>query len=426
MKFLTSHNQAVIRARPSCDNVSRDQRGTHPRRSGLNVEVVVVGGGVTGCAAAYYLARAGVDVVLLERHDLNTQASGRNAGGLHGQIQHEPFFELGEGWARAFGPALRLMHDSIDIWSKLEEELDADLEVSICGGLMVASDDAQMRALERKAIIDRAFGVPVELLDRSDLQRVAPYVSRRMVGALLCPREGKANPLLAPPALARAAVAHGGRVVSNVEVRAIERTGAGFRLATSAGPFVCRSVLDSAGAETGLLAALIGRGLDVEAYPIQLYATEAVQPLVKHLVYFAGGRLTLKQARHGTLLIGGGWPARTDPATGRHMVDIPALGENLRQAVEVVPRVAGASLLRGWTGVCPGTADHRPVIGEVLPGFFVSMFPFLGFTCGPVMGRLAARLIQGEDPGFDLSPFAPERLLRRQPSRQPRGQQATV
>ena len=75
----------------------------------MSEDVLVIGGGVTGCAAAYYLARAGARVTLAERHDLNTQASGRNAGGLHGQIQHEPFLELGEGWARAFGPTLALM-----------------------------------------------------------------------------------------------------------------------------------------------------------------------------------------------------------------------------------------------------------------------------------------------------------------------------
>jgi sarcosine oxidase, subunit beta len=407
----------VIRGRLSRDSVSYGAGAAQHEELPREAEAVVIGGGVTGCAAAYYLAQAGVDVVLLERHDLNTQASGRNAGGLHGQIQHEPFFERGDDWARAFGPSLRLMQDSIDIWSTLEQELETDLEVSICGGLIVASDERQMHALERKAAIDRAFGVPVEMLDRADLQRVAPYVSERMVGALLCPREGKANPLLAPPALAKAARADGARVVSGTEVRAIERVRTGFRVATGAGAIACRSVLVATGADTGALAGLIGHALDVEAHPMQLYATEAVPPLVKHLVYFAGGRLTVKQARHGTLLIGGGWPARAD--ADRLRVDIPALGENLRQAVQVIPGVAGASLLRGWAGICPGTVDHRPLIGEVVPGFFVSMFPFLGFTCGPAMGRLAARLIRGEDPGFDLSPFAPARLRSRRPARRP-------
>jgi glycine/D-amino acid oxidase-like deaminating enzyme len=62
--------------------------------------------------------------------------------------------------------------------------------------------------------------------------------------------------------------------------------------------------------------------------------------------------------------------------------------------------------------VCPGLADGRPIIGELdgVPGFFVSMFPFLGFCCGPIMGRLAATLALGQDPGRDLAPFSPSRF----------------
>ena len=120
-------------------------------------------------------------------------------------------------------------------------------------------------------------------------------------------------------------------------------------------------------------------------------ATEPAPPLVEHLVYFAGGRLTLKQARRGTLLIGGGWPARVDDRTGRLLTDFAGLAENLRFAIEVVPEVAGSSLLRTWQGVCPGLADERPAIGELVPGFVVALFPYLGFTCGPLTGRLAAQ-----------------------------------
>ncbi len=58
-------------------------------------EYIVVGGGITGASAAYYLSKSGADVALLEKSDLNTQASGRNAGSLHGQIQFEPFEQLG-------------------------------------------------------------------------------------------------------------------------------------------------------------------------------------------------------------------------------------------------------------------------------------------------------------------------------------------
>jgi glycine/D-amino acid oxidase-like deaminating enzyme len=378
---------------------------------GERADVVVIGGGVTGSAAAYYLARSGVEVLLIERHDLNTQASGRNAGGLHGQIQVEPFAELGESWAGEFGPSLELMRESIGLWQALERELGVDLEVSVCGGVVVAETDDQLRDLERKAAVDRAFGGVVELLGRDDLQRVAPYVASRMAGGLLCELEGKANPLLATPALARAAAAHGASLVPHTEVLEIAPMPWGFRLVTSSGTVDCDRIVDCAGVEAGDVAALVGVPLPVEPHPIQASATEAVQPLVRHLLYFAGGPLTLKQARYGSLVIGGGWPARAD-GDGRLAVDVDSLGANLRLAIEVVPEVASAVVLRSWPGVCPGVPDQRPVVGPLdgVPGFFVALFPFLGFTGGPVMGRIAASLARGEDPGHDLTPFAPARL----------------
>jgi glycine/D-amino acid oxidase-like deaminating enzyme len=387
-----------------------------PVVAGGKQDVVVIGGGVTGASAAYHLAKAGAQVTLVERHDLNTQASGRNAGGLHGQIQLEPFLLKGERWAKEFAPSLQLMRAAIRYWRELEQELGADLEVNVSGGLIVAADEAQLRDLERKAALETGFGVEVELVDRAGLERLAPYVAGGMAGGLLCPLEGRANPLLAAPALGRAAAALGARMLPRTEVHALERRNGGFRVQTSSGPVDCDRIVDCAGAEAGDVAALAGAAFEVERWPLMVSATEPVPPLVEHLVYFAGGRLTLKQARRGTLLIGGGWPARTDDRTGRLLTDFAGLAENLRFAIEVVPDVAGSSLLRTWQGVCPGLPDERPAIGELVPGFIVALFPYIGFTCGPLTGRLAATLALEGEVDVDLSPFAPSRLLSR-PSR---------
>ena len=95
----------------------------------MQTDVLIVGGGLAGVATAYYLAREGVEATLIERDDLNAQASGANAGSLHAQIPHEPFVTEGEAWATAFAPAISLLVDSIRLWSGLEAELGADLEV---------------------------------------------------------------------------------------------------------------------------------------------------------------------------------------------------------------------------------------------------------------------------------------------------------
>jgi glycine/D-amino acid oxidase-like deaminating enzyme len=369
-------------------------------------DVVVIGGGVTGCAAARELALRGVPVTLVEQHDLNTHASGRNAGSLHGQIQYAPFVELGEEWARRFAPALALLHESLSIWRGLGDELRTDLEVHVVGGLLVAATEAQLRAIERKAALEQSLGSPVELLSRTDLRDVAPYLADGLVGGMLCPLEGKANPLLAAPALARAAATAGCRLQLRTTTTSVRQADGAFAVETSAGTIHCRRVVDCTGVDVGRA---LGAELGVEGWPMQVAVTEPAPPLVRHLLYFAGGALTLKQAAVGSLLIGGGWPTR-DLGGGRFGVDLEALGENLRLAVDVVPRIAGASLLRTWGGVCPGTADQLPIIGELVPGYVVAMFPYLGFTAGPVLGRVAAELALGDDKGRDLAPFSPLRF----------------
>ena len=375
--------------------------------------MVVVGGGIAGAATAYRLAQAGVETVLLDRFDLGTQASGANAGSMHGQIQFAPFRDFGEGWARRWAPTLGLLQRSVEIWRGLGEELGVDVELRLGGGLLVASDERQLRMIERKVAIENAAGVASQLLDRDDLRRVAPYVAEEMVGGELCPIEGKANPLLATPALAAAARRAGARIERATAVEAVERTRAGFELTTSRGRFHAPRLVLCAGAETARLARMLGVELPIEGHPMQVNVTEAVAPLVGHLVYFAGDRLTLKQAQVGSLLIGGGWPAGVHPRSGRPTVDLDGVRRNLAVARRVVPAVGRARLLRTWVGVNNGVPDEMPIVAaldDVAPGLVVGTFPYLGFSGGPVMGELLAALARGEEPAFDLAPFSPARF----------------
>lgn len=392
-----------LRSGPSSDSSHTERR----------CDTLVVGGGLTGCAAAYELAREGVDALLVERGGLNAEASGRNAGGFHVQIQFEPFVVEGEEWARSWAAAtIPLLIGAVERWQELPAELGTDLEVKLTGGLLAAETPEDLAAIERKATVERAAGLEVEILDARDLRRAAPYLSEGMAGGLLCPLEGKANPLLATPALARAAVAHGARVETGIELHAIEQTPGGFLVETSGGPIECERILNCAGVGVGTVAELVGVPLPVESWPLQAHVTEPVAPLVHHLVYFAGERLTLKQAAAGSVLIGGGWPSVPDPETGLPGVSLDSLASNLRVARHVVPALAQVRLLRIWTGSCNGTPDHRPILGELesVPGFFVAAFPFLGFTAAPLMGKLVADLSRGCAIPYEPEPFAAGRF----------------
>ncbi|MGE0241620.1 MAG: NAD(P)/FAD-dependent oxidoreductase, partial [Parvibaculaceae bacterium] len=155
---------------------------------------MVIGGGIAGTALAYFLARDGAEVTLIEEHDLGTLASGSNAGSLHAQIPHHEFVTEGARWAEGFAPVIPLMLESIGLWQELEKELACDFELALPGGLLVAETEAQLNDIRRKAALEARHGLAVEIIGPQELGAVATYISRRMAGAAFCAREGKINP----------------------------------------------------------------------------------------------------------------------------------------------------------------------------------------------------------------------------------------
>jgi glycine/D-amino acid oxidase-like deaminating enzyme len=381
---------------------------------GAECDVVVAGGGITGAATAYYLSQAGLSVTLVERFDLNTQASGRNAGSLHGQIQFEPFRLNPRQWALDYLPALSFLVDSVAIWQGLSEELGTDLEVATNGGLLVAETEEQATLVAEKVALEAEHGFPAELVTGAELRRLAPYLSPRIIAAEYNGAEGKTNPLLAAPAFARAAERHGARIITGTTVGEVRRSDDGFVVTTTSEAIRCSRVVLSTGSELPRLAAGLGVELPISDEPVQVHATEAMAPVIPHLVYYAGGRLTLKQAKAGTLLVGGGWPASVDPETGHPTVSADSMRGNLRVAQRVAPWIGSVNVIRAWAGVGNGTPDLLPLIGEspAAPGAFIAMFPHMGLTGGPLMGQVMAALVQGKDPGRDLTPFALDRFAR--------------
>lgn len=374
-------------------------------------EVIIIGGGIAGCSTAWHLASDGIDVLLLERGELNSGASGANAGSLHAQIQHEPYVDHGAEWARNFLPALPFYRFSIDTWQRVERELGVDLEFSRDGGIIVASSEDQMRHIEIKSGLEQAAGLGTELLDREGVRAIAPYISENILGGALCPLEGKANPLLAAPAFAAGAESRGATIRCHCEVTEVRRDGDDYAVVTNQGEYRAPKIINAAGTNAGNIAALMGLQLDIQAFPIQLTVTEPVEKLISHLVYSAENMLTLKQSRAGTILVGGGWPATID-RRGYPQVCAESLSRNLALAMQVVPQLADVLVVRSWAAVVNGTDSWLPILGELKasPGCFIHHVPWMGFTGGPGGARIITSLVKGEEPpvDFDIRPFAPE------------------
>jgi sarcosine oxidase subunit beta len=374
-------------------------------------DLIIIGGGAIGTSAAYHLARGGANVALLEEFDLNTQASGRNAGSLHGQIQYEPFEELGIEWAKNFLHGLSILADSLKLWKSLSEELGVDLEVSSNGGLMIAENSENMRHLQDKVALENSIGIESRLLTSEELFQLAPYISRKMVGGAISPIEGKANPLLTAPAFAKSARKLGAEIFTNKKVVGIKKISSGYEVISRDQKFRTKQILITANAGIPELAKFFGKEIPISDVPVQVSVTEQIEKFVHHLLYFTSEKLTFKQAHSGSLLIGGGWPARYS-AKGEAILNPDSLRANLKVALKVVPSVADVKVIRTWVGTGNGTPDHNPIIDR-LPGeagVFIGMYPYMGFTASPLMGKLLSELIITGKTERDISMFSLDRF----------------
>lgn len=379
--------------------------------SALEADCLVVGGGIMGCSLAYWLAREGRGVLLVERGELNAEASGGNAGSLHVQMLSHFARQASPGEAAAAERPLALHAAAVREWQALEVGLGEDFELQVEGGLMVAETGDEERLLARKVEREQRHGVEVRFLWGAEARARAPYLGTGVRAIAWCASEGRLNPCLATPALARAAAARGARLLRNAALASLEREGAGFRAQTAVGEVRAGVVINAAGPWAGDVAALLGVALPVTRRPLQLNVTEAVGAFLPHLVQHAGRRLTIKQATSGNILIGGGWPGRLDEA-GRPGLLRASLEGNLAVACRVVPSVAQLHLLRSWTALIARVPDGNPVLGESpeVPGFFQALPIPNGYTLAPLCARLLVEAVCGRKPGFDLAPWSPARF----------------
>lgn len=371
---------------------------------------VVIGAGIAGLSTALFLARAGHDVVVLDRAPVNSGASGGNAGSLHAQLLSFDHGAKSEGGGTPAARTLPLQRDSISLWRQLERELAADFEIKITGGLMVAEHEADLAFLAAKTAVERANGIECQVIGRDELRRLEPALDDRFVGAAFCPQEGKINPLVATQGIYEAAVKAGARVLTGVEVQSLERLDTGFLVTTNRGPLRAGRVVNAAGAFAARVGAMLGIQVPVFGAPLQMVVTEAAEPLISRLVAHADRHLTLKQASNGNFIIGGGWTAGLDPVLQHPRPLRASLEGNLWVAQHVVPALRKLHVIRSWAAMNINI-DGAPILGEhpAVPGFFTCVTSN-GYTLGPVMGETTASLVLERDPGREIAPFSISRF----------------
>ena len=365
-------------------------------------DILVVGGGVIGCAIAYELAKAGLAVTLVERGTPGCEASSAGAGMLAPQAE-----------SSAASPRLGLGLASkalyADLALELRERTGLDIEYETGGNLHCFLDEGDEAVGRAACAWQREAGLKAELLSRADALALEPDLSPEVRGALFLPEDHWVNNPRLVTALATAAALERVRFVTGeatVLVRAGDRV-----TGVQVGEDQIRAALVvlAAGAWSGQLAATAGLRLPVGPVRGQIVCLEGIPRRHRHLLHIKDHYLVSRV--NGEILIG----ASVEWAGFAKQVTAEYVRSALDAAIRLAPALARLPIKATWAGFRPWAPDELPIIGAWpgLDGLVVATGHFRnGILLAPITGRLIRELLVDHAPSLDLTPFLPDRFAR--------------
>lgn len=363
---------------------------------------------MVGAACALYAARAGLDVIVVDRGPMAGGTTGAGEGNLL-VSDKEP------------GPELELALLSGRLWADLAEEVGDAIEYERKGGLVVAAGPDGLEALEKFATGQRAAGVEAVRVDADRLRELEPRLAPGLAGGVLYPQDAQVMPTLAAARLVRAS---GARLVTGAAVTGVLRGGGGAvrGVRTGVGEIHAPYVVNAAGTWGGELAALAGVHLPVLPRRGFVLVTEPLPRLVRHKVYAAdyvadvasdSAALQTSPVVEGTaagpVLIG----ATRERVGFDRSLSLPALRALAAGATRLFPFLERVHAMRTYLGFRPYLPDHLPAIGPDprVPGLFHACgHEGAGIGLSTGTGQLIAQMLAGEAPALEPAPFRPDRF----------------
>ncbi len=370
------------------------------RSSTPTADVVVVGGGLIGCAVAAELARGGARVVVLERGRPGDEASSAAAGMLGPRAECD-----------APGPLLTLGVASLALYpswvARLREETGIDPEYQTDGILYVALTPAEERQLGTRARWQRRAGFAVERVAAAAAYVLEPGLCRDVRGAVLFRDDHRLDNVRLTRAAVLAARRDGVEIRSGTTVRGLDvARGRVTAVDTTAGRIAAGVVVNAAGAWAAALAPP-GRVLPVRPVRGQMVAFTLSRPPFVHAIY--SHDVYLVPRRDGRLLAGSTY----EEAGFDKRVTGAAVAGIVARALHLAPLLADATFSTTWAGLRPGTPDGLPILGrdpEVKGLFYATGHYRNGILLAPATARAVAALVLGRRTSYDLRPFAVERF----------------
>ena len=410
-------------------------------------DVVVIGAGIVGVCTAYYLARRGVRVALLEKGWVGGEQSSRNWGWCRQQNRD----------ARE----LPISTSSLALWDRLGADIGEDLGFSRCGLFYLSNDETELETWAKWGRFAKGAGVTTHMLTSEQATHRGAATGQRWKGGVFSPTDGIADPACAAPVIARGVMASGGTVHQACAARGLELTaGCVSAVVTEHGIIRTSSVVLAGGAWASSFLNQLGIRFPQAATRSSILSVAPGARDIPDALHTQAVSVTRRGDGGYTLAISGG--ARLDPTPQqlrfarqfvpmflrrwrslrpgglqalrsghetlrRWRLDAPTPMEAMRvldptpdaaqirttheRAVALLPGLAGIPIQARWAGYIDSTPDGVPAIGGVLPGLVLAAgFSGHGFGIGPGAGHLIADLVTGAPPIVDPAAYAPERL----------------
>jgi len=350
-------------------------------------DVVIIGAGINGCALAYELSKRGKDVVVIDRKHIAAGATGRCGAGVRQQ------------WSTKENAILA--KKSVEIFERLNEELDADIDFRQGGYLIAIHSEEEMEQAKKNVEMQRSIGLPVRIIDREEIKEIVPILDpdgMEAIAATFNPTDGHADPFRTAYAYAMAAIRHGATFYKFTEAKAIKtEDGKVKSVVTNRGEIRTNVVVNAAGAWSSMVAKMAG--LEIPNKPVRKEAlvTEPIKRIFDAMVISFKHGIYFSQMSQGQIL--GGIPSPEEKVGYYTEPTFSFLQRMAYMLGKYAPVLKHINILRQWTGFYDVTPDALPVLGEDerLEGFIhCHGFSGHGFMIAPMTARLLAQLITGE------------------------------
>lgn len=349
-------------------------------------EVIIIGGGIIGCATAYYLAKQGRDVIVLEGSDhIGNGGSSRNGGGVRQSGRDVRELPL-------------VMYGIKNLWPTLSEELEVDCEYHQDGNLRLGKTEKHREILTKLANNAKGVGLDVRMIDGDEVRQINPYLSDEVICASWCPTDGHANPLTTTLGYYKMARRMGVTFITGEPVRGLAVIRGKIRkVITPNNVYEGENVLVAAGLDSRDILTSVGIDIPMTNSLLECLVTEAQPHMFDQMLGTAEADFYGHQTKHGSFVFGG------SSGLERYNKDNGMVSNSSKTApcicrgiMKYFPDLADAKIVRTWAGWMDASADGVPSIGKVdeIPGLYVACaFNGHGFGIAPAVGHQLSKLI---------------------------------